>query len=160
MLKLFQSLKLKNKIIGEIINKKSLLAQHNSHAIGETNYYDCNVVFEEIRQHIKDLIALKTAINVANVSIQSTIYELAEAKTMINLIKSLNTQEGKIKSGRIYAGDTENEYAVSINELTKNNLAEEYQTIIDTIQDKIDLFNHVTDCQINEQEFLIFKKKK
>ena len=44
-MKLFQALKLKNKIVGEISNKKNLINQKNSIVNGEKNYYDVKTLF-------------------------------------------------------------------------------------------------------------------
>lgn len=156
-MKLFQALKLKNKLVAEITNKKSLIQQKNSREEGETNYYNVNQLFKDLTTHIDNLTALKIAINDANSPIQHIIYELAETKTMLNFIKGLNTQEGVIKNR--FASDTESKYVVAFNELQKNELVEQYQSKIDTMQEDIDVFNHTTDIKLDVSNFLILKKK-
>jgi len=156
-MKLFQALKLKNKLVGEIQNKKGLINQKNSVTKGEVQYYNSKTLFEELKQFIRDLNNLKFAINLANSGIQQSIYELAEAKTMLNFVKSLNTNEGKIRN-RFSSAEEADEYIVSINELDKNSLVNEYQILVDTLQDKIDVYNHTTTCDIDETQFLINKK--
>jgi len=156
-MKLFQALKLKNKLVGEINNMKQLILQKNSLNSGEKNYYDSKQLLVELKQYVKDLNMLKIAINVANLNIQESIYNLAETKALLTFVKSINTTEGTIKN-RSFAGVNEDEYIVGINELEKNNLISEYQGLIDQLQDKIDIYNHTTDCLVDEKSFLINKK--
>lgn len=157
-MKLFQALKLKNKIIGEISNIKNQINQSNSVSNLQKNYYVSKDLLEKLIQYIKDLNDLKVAINLANTGIQKTIYELAETKTLLTFIKSLNTTEGKIRNYSHFSSNvSEDEMIVSINELEKNNLIKQYQDLIDKLQDQIDIYNHTNDCIINEKELLINK---
>jgi len=154
-MKLFQALKLKNKLVGEISNVKSLILRNNSIAEGEKTYYNSKELFDKLKQHISDLTNLKVAINKANINIQQTIYDLGETKSMLDFIKSLTTVEGKVNSRRGFSETIEQIFIVGINELEKNNIASKYQTSLDQLQDKIDIYNHTTDCDIDETKFLI-----
>jgi len=156
-MKLFQALKLKNKLVGEINNKKSLILQKNSITLGEKNYYNSKQLLEELIQYIKDLNTLKVAINLANFDIQQSIYEIAEAKSFLSFIKSINTTEGKIKGGGRFSGEIENDFIVGINEAEKNKFVSEYQILVDLLQDKIDIYNHSSECVVDEKSFLINK---
>ena len=154
-MKLFQALKLKNKIVGEISNLKGLINQKNSVSSGEKNYYNSKDLFTKLTQHVANLADLKIAINSANAPVQRAIYELAEAKSMLNFVKSLNTAEGKIRGFRRFDDIKEDEFVVSINEADKNKLVATYQTLIDSLQDQLDIHNHTTDCNIDEKTLLI-----
>jgi hypothetical protein len=156
-MKLFKALKLKNKLVGEIANKKNLFLENNSFIEGQTKYYDSIKVLAEIEQYTKDLLNLKMAINTANIPIWKDIFNLSEAKSILSSLNSLTTTEGIIKHRQGFVGEVTNEYTVSINELKKNELIAKYEKIIEETQDKIDIFNHVTECNIKESDLEITK---
>lgn len=143
-MKLYKALKLKNKLANEIAQLKMKVIQKNSRKEGDIEYYDVNELFVEIELKVAKLVALKNAINNKNIEIQKKIYEISEYKGMIMFLKQINTKEGVDKSNR-FGEVTEDKYIVDINEIQKEKLIEQYQEMVDEVQEELDLFNHTAE---------------
>ncbi|MFW5847768.1 MAG: hypothetical protein ACOCVF_02500 [bacterium] len=147
-MKLYKALKLKNKLANEIADLKRKIMQKNSMVEGSIEYYDVNELYEELLIKIDKLVALKNAINLKNVEIQNKIYLLAEYKGMISFLKGIPTKEGFEKS-KSFGEVSEYNFVVSINEVQKEKLINDFQEEIDELQETVDHFNYTTDIDFN-----------
>ncbi len=145
-MKLHKALKLRKKLVGEIAQLKSQIQSKNSYLIGSLNPEKYNVpkLYKELMEKIDQLTSLKFVINEANREIQSKIYALAEYKALIVFWNSVPVAEGIQESGR-FGSETLREYAVQIDEETKNAYVKEYQEMVDALQEEIDVYNYTTD---------------
>src|SRR5262249_28078630 len=95
---------------------------------------------------------LKTAITQANVPVQSTIYSLAELKSLIALLQGLNTKHGGFVEG--YAGTTV-QYVAQLRRGEVNDEVRRLEAEIDRLQDRLDTFNHTTRIAVSSATLAI-----
>jgi hypothetical protein len=145
-MKLHKALKLRKKLIGEISQLKSQIQTKNSYMIGSLKPEKYNVpkLYEELLNKIDELTGLKFVINEANREIQSKIYVMAEYKALITFWNGVSTTEGTVEGGR-FGSEALREYAVQIDEETRNNYVKEFQARVDALQEEIDTYNYTTD---------------
>ena len=110
-------------------------------------------MYEQLKSKINDLIGLKYAINEANREIQASIYTISEYKALIAFWNEVPVKEGKQMVG--YSDITTIEYHVQIDEATRNQMVEEFQTKVDALQEEIDTFNYTTDIPWGEEEIIL-----
>lgn len=145
-MKLQKALKLRKKLIGEISQLKSQIQSKNSYMVGSLNSEKYNVpkLYEELLNKIDELTGLKFVINEANREIQSKIYVMAEYKALIAFWNGVSTVEGTHEGGR-FGSEALREYAVQVDEETRNKYVKEFQTRVDSLQEEIDTYNYTTD---------------
>ena len=137
-----QAFKHKNKLVKEIKTIEARIQSNNSYIDGTKVNYDVRTLFTELSDKKADLVTLKTAIIKANVPIYSKIYELAELKSKVSLLKNLNTKEGKEILG--YRETKEVEYISVISQLEVDRNILTAETAIEKIQEELDQFNYNT----------------
>lgn len=154
-MKLFSALKQKNRLAGELARIQTILVRENSRqqtGIGQHGVHPKKEYLDQLTAELVGkraaLVALKAAIAVANVGIYDKIFEVAELKSQITWIDTLNT-----KSGVHYEygyGDAPKDiyYVAYVDDVQRDKLKEEYQARINKIQDEIDEFNSRTDIVI------------
>lgn len=141
-----KALQVKNRLAGEVAQLGKLIQGNNSHRDGQAKF-DVSDLVTKRNAAVQKLIAVKTALAVANVSIYEKLARMAELKNEIALLRGLNTTEGeeelgygeRAKTVKIVA--TINAAAVEIN---VNTLTLE----IEKLQDEIDYFNSTTEITI------------
>lgn len=141
-----KALQVKNRLAGEVAQLGKLIQANNSHRDGQAKF-DVSDLVTKRNAAVQKLIAVKTALAVANVSIYEKLARMAELKNEIALLRGLNTTEGeeelgygeRAKTVKIVA--TINAAAVEIN---VNTLTLE----IEKLQDEIDYFNSTTEITI------------
>ncbi len=141
-----KALKVKNAILRKLIQKRTIFARENSR-INTENDNDINfsLLSNEINKLVADLIDIKTKIAKANVNIYEKIIHMAELKTEIVYLKELNVTSGTIFQNVGYNNPPiEKKYVAFINEKDRDALLEKLQSLIETIQDDIDLYNATT----------------
>jgi len=145
-MKLHKALKLRKKLIGEIAQLKSQIQSKNSYLVGSLNPEKYNVpkLYKELMEKIDQLTGLKFVINEANREIQSKIYTLAEYKALIVFWNGVPVAEGTQEGGR-FGSEALREYAVQVDEETRNAYVKEYQEKVDALQEEIDVYNYTTD---------------
>jgi hypothetical protein len=145
-MKLHKALKLRKKLIGEIAQLKSQIQSKNSYLVGSLNPEKYNVpkLYKELMEKIDQLTGLKFVINEANREIQSKIYTLAEYKALIVFWNGVPVAEGTHEGGR-FGSEALREYAVQVDEQTRNAYVKEYQEKVDALQEEIDVYNYTTD---------------
>lgn len=143
-MKIYQALKEKNKLAGEIKELEQLLQAKNSLSDTEENLFDIKQMFNELSEKRKALVDLKTKLTKANQPIQKLIYELAELKSEAAFYNRLNTKAGTFNLNS-YGSPNNVKYVVTLNELDVANKKKELKNSIDKIQEQLDHYNHTTD---------------
>ena len=139
-----QAFKLKNKFIKEIDDIKMKIRRSNSYVTGAVVHYDAKELYSKLATRKADLIVLKSKIIKANVVVYPKIYELAELKDQINLLKGLNTSEGK-ETRRGYGVEPVEEVIVAvINQPTVDSEVVRLEDKIELLQEELDTHNYTT----------------
>jgi hypothetical protein len=145
-MKLYQALKQKNKLAGEIKALEQLLQQKNSRVKTQENKFDVGALFGELSLKRKELVELKTSISVTNTPIQGKIFTLSELKAEAAFYSRLPTKEGLFKMNSYGPSDQE-EYVAHLDELEVSKKRKEIEESIEKLQEELDYFNHTTDLQ-------------
>ncbi len=143
---LFQALKTKNRLAGELVKLNEVLERENSRRNDNPSNVDCNMVWGQIIEKSDKLGQIKAAIAKANINIYDKIERMAELKSRISFINDLGKREGPeiVLVGR----DNEKlEYSWNsfINQERADDLIHSLQEQINTLQDEVDLFNAKTE---------------
>jgi len=152
-MKLYKALKLRKKLVGEITNLKQQIQSKNSYLVGSLKAEKYNVpkLYEQLLEKIDQLTGLKFAINEANREIQAQIYTLSEYKALISFWNGVSTVEGTQEGGR-FGSEALREYAVQVDEETRNSYVKVFQARVDAIQEEIDVYNYTTDIPWDEPQ--------
>jgi hypothetical protein len=137
---LARSLKLKNRLAGRLAKLDSDFENYNSLPAG-TDRPDLKIVYAERTKLVSQLIELKLALNSANQSMQRTIFELGEAKSLVALLTKTSTKHGKVVEG--YHGN-EVEYTAQFRKGDIDREVRRLEVVIDRLQERLDGFNHRT----------------
>lgn len=143
-----KALKTKNLLVKEISQLQNKISSYNSTLVGAAVPYDTKALLTQLGGKVNELVALKTAINKANLGIQGTIYELGEKKSFVSRIRSINTTSGKVSSGRFSETPRVNEYVAQITILELDSMVATLEKEIDDLQEKIDTYNYTTQVTI------------
>lgn len=136
-----QALKEKNKLVKQISESFSKVQSYNSVEAGSNRPYDPVASLEEWKNNIDKLIDLKTRIHRANAKVYDKIFRLAELKSMVKQLKSVNCQEGKISNYR-REEPLIMESAISLVE--KDTMVKAYEAEIEKLQEELDAHNAKT----------------
>jgi len=143
---LARALKEKNRIKREMSRLQKIIQSHNSQLADKwQSPYVIKDVLLRYSQLKDNLIYLKTKIQEANIPIYGFIFQMSEARSMIDWLSSLDTRDGKHESPY---NDSINEYRAQINRQELDEILRELTLRIDELQDKIDEFNHTTKIDI------------
>jgi diadenosine tetraphosphate (Ap4A) HIT family hydrolase len=144
-MKLYKALKLRKKLVGEVAKLKQQILSKNSYTVGAIDpaKYDVHKIYAELQAKIDELVGLKFVINEANREIQSKIYSLSELKALVVFWNQVPVQEGDHMVG--YSDAKTVTYVSQIDEITRNQMVEEFQKKIDALQEDIDTYNYTTD---------------
>lgn len=138
-----KALKTKNLLVKEISKLAQKIQTYNSSTVGELNPYNTKNILTEYRAKTTELVALKTAINKANLPIQETIYQISELKSVVSQLRMVPTKAGKVV-GR-FTGSEAIEYVAQISTLELEELLNNLEKEIEELQEKIDKFNYTTE---------------
>jgi uncharacterized protein YlxW (UPF0749 family) len=142
-MKLYQALKEKNKLAGEVKQLENLISSKNSRVEGETNLFDIENLFLELSEKRNKLLSLKTQISLTNVPIQGKIFELSELKAESTFYQRLPTKQGVFTNG--FTSTSPQHFIVTRNELDVLNKKKELEAKVEKLQEELDYFNHITD---------------
>lgn len=141
-----KALQVKNRLAGEVANLNKLIQGHNSHQDGASRF-DVAKLIDERSNTVGKLIAVKTALAVANVAIYEKIARLAEYKAEIAFYRGLNTAEGVTEQGYGERAKTI-KIVATINSATVEETVKHLTLEIEKIQDEVDYFNSTTEITI------------
>jgi len=139
-MKLFQALKEKQKLSGEISKLKQRVLNNNSILKGNERDYSVKETMIELLAKENMLIQMKFDIQNANKPIYKDIFRLSELKGRLQFLKSINTTNG-IKTNY---SDESIEYEAELSRTEVDTLIDEIVAQIYKIQDELDMFNHTT----------------
>jgi len=153
-----KALKLKNRITQKIQEVSGSIQSYNSIIEGKDRPVDVNVQMQKRDKLTEALINLKTAINQANMPIQSTVYLLAELKGELGFLRGIDTTSGKQVSTANWGGE-DKIYSKScvIDYKTLNNLIHQAEVDIDANQDTLDTHNHTVMIDVDQEVLDLIK---
>ena len=148
-MKLTKALKLKNQLAGELTDLKDRLGKQNSRAATVPFDYDSREVLAALREKTGQLVAVKSAIAVANVAVYSRIFRLAELKGLVTLFKTLDVRHGVFREAGSFAQQAfEIEYVAQLKKSVVDGLVAELEAEISALQDELDEFNHTHSVEL------------
>jgi hypothetical protein len=136
-----QALKEKNKKAANITKLWQKISSYNSVIEGSEKPYDIEKLWGEYNLTVAELIDLKTRIHHASEPIRKDIFAMSELKSTIQNLRSLNTQSGLLRDRY---GNEPTTLVAHFSTLWKDNQIELTEKEIDSIQEKLDAFNHTT----------------
>ena len=143
------ALKRKNRLVRELEDKKKLLIANNVQVGDNEPDYDAGDLRGSIITLVDKLVAMKSAISLANAPIQGKIYKISELKGLINLYSGLPTKHGTFAESVGYDGGfTDVSYKATIRRKVADMLVKGLQEEIDSLQDEIDAHNHSTQIEL------------
>jgi hypothetical protein len=142
---LARALKLKNRLAGRLARIDADFQNYNSVPAG-TDRPDLKALYAERYRLVALLIELKVALNAANQPMQRTIFELAEAKSLVALLSKVSTKHGRIVEG--YQG-IEVDYVAEYRKGDIDREVRRLEVVIDRLQEQLDAFNHRTTISID-----------
>jgi len=142
-MKLYQALKEKNKLVGDLNKLWKKVSSNNSVMVGNTPDYDVKELLQQINTKTDALVSLKTSINTANHPIQKDIFELAELKSKLAKYTAIDTRNGKHSIS--YREDVMAEFVATITVQNVDAMIVHFTDKIDRLQEILDNYNHKTD---------------
>lgn len=150
--KIRKALQIKNRLTGEIARLNSQIQTSNQYIEDQPKVFNAATLLGSRQTLVSRLIAIKTAISIANVAIYEKIAKLAELKDEITLLRSLRTNES-VDTKVVYGTSNvtkEVKTKVDINAIEVETFVSEKEKAIEALQDEIDYFNNVTEIEIPE----------
>ena len=135
-----RALKEKNRVAGRLAKARQLMNKENSKEKKVPRGVDVKAAYAEAKTLRDRLVAIKTAIAVANQPIVGKIVELAEVKSEIAYLNTLNVQEGVFEESS-YAGKLVKEYDAVLKNAEVLSEVDALQRRADELQDALDEFN-------------------
>lgn len=139
-----QALKEKNKFVKRIGENTKLMQDHNSVEVGNVRPYSTTELRNQIMKDRQELSALKAKIHTANVPVLEDIFFMAELKSMVQALKKMDCTEGKSNRDR-YRMESELILTSEISIVNRNETINLLETMIEEIQDRLDVFNSNTE---------------
>ncbi len=148
-LTLAKALSVKNRLAGRLAQTRGNIETYNSVLAGQREGDGASVVnaraeFERYLKLQDALIAVKAAIQQANISIYADVLRLGEIKSLIQMLSGLNTRHG---SEPAYNG-AEYRYVAELQKPEVLETIRKLEAEIDTIQDKINQYNAATRIEL------------
>jgi hypothetical protein len=139
---LAKALSIKNRLAGRLSQTRSNIEMYNSVLAGQRDEdgratVDVRAEFERLLMLQDGLIAVKAAIQRANVPIYEDVLRLAEKKALIQMLNGLNTKHGTEPG---YAG-VEFRYSATILKPEVLEMVRRLEAEIDKIQDRLNQYN-------------------
>ncbi len=146
-MKLNQALKAKNRLATDVTRLKEQIVAQNSRSVVQPFDYDTRELMLQLRSKIDDLARLKGAIGKANGEIYEKIFQLAELRGAVAMLKTVPTRHGKFLDVEGYSQPKEVEYQAQLRQVDVDKLVLELEKQMNELQDELDQFNHR--CQID-----------
>ena len=142
-----RALKEKNRVAGRLAKARQLVGAENSTEKKIPRRVDVAAVREEARTLAERLVAIKSAIAVANTPIVGKIIELDEVKSAISWLNGMDVREGVFEESN-YGGKIVKEYESVLGKDAVLKEVESLQRRADALQDALDEFNASTKVEI------------
>jgi hypothetical protein len=148
-MKVKQALKLKNKLVQELNDLMAKLHQNNSVIEGNLRDYSTKTLLAEIYSKVDELTVLKTRIHRANTPVYDKIFLLAELKSVVKNLKSLDCTNG-IATDYYSRNDSKTIKTSEITSVERDNEVKFLISRIDEIQDELDEFNATVEINFED----------
>lgn len=135
-----KALKTKNKLVKTINEHFQKVSHYNSVEEGTTRPYSAREMLNNWIESTDELVELKTKIHLANAPVYNKIFRLAELKSMVSKLNSLNCSEGKISRGR-WDSDDKTIFTSEISVIDRDMMVKSLELEIEQIQDELDTHN-------------------
>lgn len=135
-----RALKEKNRVAGRLAKARQLVDEENSKEKKVPRGVDVKAVYDEAKMLIDRMVAIKTAIAVANQPIVGTVVELAEVKSEIAYLNRLDVKAGVFEEP-CYGGKVVKEYDAVLKKAEVLAEVDALQRRADELQDALDEFN-------------------
>lgn len=140
-----QALKKKNVLVNEIKQEFVKANTYNSVEVGNKRAYSSRIALQNYLVKTNELIALKTAIHVANAPVYDKIFRLSELKSVVKYLNALNCQEGKEQNR--YGSVEPRILEVEIDIVERDTMVKEFEVEIDKLQEELDYHNATTELK-------------
>lgn len=143
---LSRALKEKSRLASELERKKCILIRENSRRSDNESKINRGDLFDEILSLKKELVDVKSKIYKANSGISEALHRLQEEKSFLTFLKSISPKTGKEEVYN-YGADkaTVYKWEAYLDQEKLDNLIEDVQKDINSIQDHIDAYNATTE---------------
>lgn len=153
---LSRALQVKNRLAEKITLAQKVVQDYNSRVVipGQAPEFDVKEVYKLYTELQSRMVDLKDRISEANRPVQATIFELAELKGRVQMLKGLNTRNGKefANSYSMFDDDGEPKMVEYAAVFDKKFTAEEIRVLqneIDSRQSDLDRHNHQTTIEFD-----------
>jgi len=136
---LAKALNLKNRQSQQIAKLHAIVTAHNSRLVGSAVPHDVRAVYDQIGIESERLVAIKTAISLANAPIQDAIYRMAELKGQIAMLRRLTTTSGRYMPP--FGMQEPQEYEATLDAAEVEREIQRLENEIDDLQDRLDQHN-------------------
>lgn len=151
VMSLRKALQKKNILVGKIKELQSTLGSHNTYKADEPmgNRVDTHDTLGELLKQTRNLVRLKTEITKANIGIYNVLAQLAETKSLINIMQSVDTDE-RAPSTRTMGSVVVNDPGtlVWIGRAAKDDLIEDWRKQVEELQEQVDEYNVETSISV------------
>jgi hypothetical protein len=140
---LTKALKTKKKLVKQVDEAYTRFLAFNSHEAGMSTPYNAEEAFNAWLDLTKQLIDLKTKIQLANAPIAEKIFRLGELKNLSSRMRNVDVKEGMHRDR--YTNDgTQIEYVAFMNLVAKDKQVKQWEAEIEALQEEIEAFNAIT----------------
>ena len=146
-----KSLKVKNRLVGELARLRSILQRENSRRNDNLSTVNCSEVSRDAALTLNRLVRIKAAIAVASTPVVEKLVRMAELKAEINFLRSIPTRRG-VETVFIGRDQEKLDYTWSVY-LTQEEidvLIKSDESVINSFQDDVDAFNSTTNIDYAE----------
>jgi hypothetical protein len=140
-----QALKKKNVLVNEIKQEFAKAQTYNSVEVGNKRAYSARTALQNYVDKTNELIALKTAIHVANAPVYDKIFRLSELKSVVKYLNALNCQEGKEQNR--YGSVEPRILEVELDIVERDTMIKAFEVEIDKLQEELDYHNATTELK-------------
>jgi len=142
-----RALKLKNRMAQHLRELDELIVSYNSLPVGQVEY-DVRQLLRQRLELAMRLVAVKTTISQANQPIQKTIFEMAECKSLVAMLKRVSTKHGPVVEGY---QSVRLDYSAQLRKADVDREVRKVEKEIDRLQDELDRFNYQTSVAIERK---------
>lgn len=145
---LAQLLKYRNRLVQKIKAIDEAVSKNNSIIKGNVRDQSPKALLESRSKLVDHLIAVKVILNTANKDIQGAIFRIQELKGLTSKLGELDTKHGQ-NEGSIYSRrESILTYDAELTQPVVDAMKASIEAEIDTLQERIDRFNHTTEVQV------------
>ena len=138
-MKIKKALKEKNKLVSKLSSEFLKVSAYNSVEEGTTPPYDPKQALETVMSTIDQLVDLKTRIHRANAKVYDKIFRMAELKSIVKQIKSVDCTSGKTSDR--WSRETPIVKVAAISVVERDQLVEKIEAEIEKLQEELDAHN-------------------